>query len=163
MTAWLATAAWVGLVVAYAALANVWNGHDPGWYAALPRPSLQPPDVVFAVMWPLSFVLLLVVGFWFPREVDAGTAWTGVALLAASVVAALLWAWLFYVPHVLTASALALAGAAVLTWTLVALVGRSVPWAGLTLAPYAVWLTVATALAVQYARMAGPGTPSGLN
>lgn len=90
MSAWLATATWVGLVVAYAALANVWNGRDPGWYAALPRPSVQPPDSVFALVW------------------------------------------------------------------------RSVPGAGLTLAPYAVWLTVATTLAVQYARMPGAGTrPAG--
>lgn len=156
MTAWLPTATWVGLVVSYAALANVWNRHDPGWYAGLARPSFMPPDAVFAVMWPLNFALLLAVGVWFTRGVGAGTAWAGVALLAASVAAALVWAWLFYVPHRLGPAALALGGATVLTWCIVALVARALPWAGLTLVPYAGWLTVAAALSVQYARMDGP-------
>lgn len=72
-------------------------------------------------------------------------------VLAASVVAALAWAWLFYVPHRIGAATFALAVAAILTWALVALVARSVPWAaGVVLAPSALWLCVATALSVQY-------------
>lgn len=48
---------------------------------------------------------------------------------------------------------LALALAAFLTWALVALVARSLPWAAALLVPYAVWLSLATALSVQYARL----------
>lgn len=62
MTTWLPTVVWCALVVVLAALANAWNGRDPGWYDALRRPSFQPPDVVFGLMWPLSFALLLLVG-----------------------------------------------------------------------------------------------------
>ena len=43
---WWATFAWVALVLRYAALSSVWTAHDPGWYARLAKPSLQPPDVV---------------------------------------------------------------------------------------------------------------------
>lgn len=154
MTGWLPTVAWVVVVVAYAVLANAWNGRDPGWYDALPRPSFQPPDVVFGVVWPLSFLAMLVAGVWFTRSQDPGAAWTAVGLFALSVVAALGWSWLFYVPHRLAAAAVALAVAAVLTWGLVALVAASLPWAGVVLAPYALWLVVATALSVQYARTA---------
>ena len=153
MTAWWPAVAWVLVVVAYAALANAWNGHDPGWYDRLERPSFQPPDGVFALMWPLSFALLIGVGVWFTRAVPPTTAWSGVALLAVSVAAALGWAYLFYVPHRLGAAAVCLALAAILTWGLVVLVGRASPWAALALAPYAVWLGVATALAVAYARL----------
>lgn len=152
MTDWLPAAVWVLLVVTYGGAANAWNGRDPGWYAGLPRPSLQPPDAVFAVMWPLGFALLVAAGLVFTRTAGPIAAWAGVGLLAASVVAALAWAWLFYVPHRLAAAALALAGAVVLTWCLVALVARTSPWAGLTLLPYAGWLTLAAALAGQYAR-----------
>ena len=35
--------AWCATVVVFAGLANAWNGHDRGWYAALPKPSFQPP------------------------------------------------------------------------------------------------------------------------
>lgn len=155
MSSWLPTGAWVVLVLTYAVLANLWNSHDPRWYAGLQRPTFQPPDAVFAVMWPLSFALLLGVGVWFTRAVATDEAWTAVGLLSASVAAALAWAWLFYVPHRLALASLALAVATLLTWCVVALVARSLPWAGLTLVPYAGWLTVATALSVQYSRTEG--------
>jgi len=79
-------------------------------------------------------------------------------VLAASVVAALAWAWLFYVPHRIVAATGALALAAALTWVLVVLVARSMPWAGVLLVPYAAWLSIATALSVQYSRL-GRGRP----
>ena len=69
------------------------------------------------------------------------------------MVLALGWAWLFYVPHLLGAAAACLAGATVLTWVLLVVVFRTEVWAGLVLAPYALWLSVATALAVAYARL----------
>ena len=99
MTAWLPTLAWCALVVVFAALANVWNGHDRGWYAELRRPFFQPPDVVFALMWPLNFALLLLVGVTAVRTSPTDVAWTATGVLAGSVVLALGWAWLFYVPH----------------------------------------------------------------
>lgn len=148
-----ATGAWVVVVAGYAILSTVWIGHDPGWYDGLARPSFQPPDLVFGVIWPLNFLALFVVGVWFTRSVGGSRAWGAIVLLAVSVVAALAWAWLFYVPHRLSAAAVCLAAAAALTWVLVGWVARSVPWAGVTLLPYTGWLTVATALSVQYSRL----------
>ena len=153
MITWLPAISWCGVVVVFATLANAWNAHDPGWYSALERPSFQPPDAVFAVMWPLNFALLLVVGLTFVRTSPAGIAWTATGVLAASVVLALCWAWLFYVPHWLGAAAGCLVGATVLTWVLLVVVARTEVWAGLVLAPYALWLSVATALSVAYARL----------
>ena len=153
MTSWLPTLAWGALVAVFAGLANVWNGHEPGWYAALERPFFQPPDIVFGLMWPLNFLLLLVVGLTSIRTAPTDVAWTATGVLAVSVVLALGWAWLFYVPHQLGVAAACLAGAAVLTWILLAVVARHETWAGLLLAPYALWLSVATALSVTYARL----------
>ena len=153
MTAWLPTLAWCALVVVFAALANVWNGHDRGWYAELRRPFFQPPDVVFAVMWPLNFALLLLVGVTAVRTSPTDVAWTATGVLAGSVVLALGWAWLFYVPHLLGAAAACLAGATVLTWVLLVVVFQTEVGAGVVLAPYALWLSVATALAVAYVRL----------
>ncbi len=90
---------------------------------------------------------------WFTRSVSDATAWWATVVLGTSVVAALTWGWLFYVPHRLPAATLCLAAAAVLTWVLVALVARSVPWAGVILLPYAGWLSIATALSMQYSRL----------
>jgi len=150
---WVDTVVWIAIVAVYAALASTWTAHDPGWYAGLAKPSFQPPDVVFGIMWPLNFLALFAVGVWFTRSSAAEGVWPTTAVLAASVVAALAWAWLFYVPHRIGAATVALAVAAVLTWVLVALVARSLPWAGVLLVPYAAWLSIATALSVQYARL----------
>ena len=108
--------------------------------------------VVFGVVWPLNFLALLVVGVWFSRSSAPASPWPATLVLAASVVAALVWAWLFYVPHRVVAAAACLAVAALLTWLLVAVVAVSLPWAGVLLVPYAVWLSIATALSVSYAR-----------
>ncbi len=105
---WLATFAWVAVVLVYAALSSVWTAHDPGWYAQVAKPSFQPPDVVFGVMWPLNFLALLGVGVWFTRSSASSGVWPATSVLAASVVAALAWAWLFYVPHRIGAATVAL-------------------------------------------------------
>jgi benzodiazapine receptor len=41
----------------------------------------------------------------------------------------------------------------VLTWVLLVVVARIEVWGALALAPYALWLSVATALSVAYARL----------
>ena len=104
-------------------------------------------------MWPLNFLLLLVVGLTSIRTAPAEVAWPATGILAVSVALALGWAWLFYVPHRLGPAAACLAGAAALTWVLLVVVARHETWAGLLLVPYAVWLSVATALSVAYARL----------
>lgn len=48
-------------------------------------------------MWPLNFLALLVVGVWFTRSPTPTGVWSATSILAASVLAALAWAWLFYV------------------------------------------------------------------
>ena len=82
--------------------------------------------------------------------------WARFGLLAAmaTLVLALGWAHEFYVPHHLGRAAILLAGAAILTWLLVVVTAALVPWAAWVLAPYALWLTVATSLAVGYWRLA---------
>ena len=52
----------VGVVAASAGFSARWTADDPGWYASLPRPSWQPPDVVLA-LW-LTVATSLAVGYW---------------------------------------------------------------------------------------------------
>jgi tryptophan-rich sensory protein len=73
------------------------------------------------------------------------------AVLTASVVFALAWAYLFYVPHALTSAAVSLTAAAILTWVVLVLAGVAVWWVGLVLLPYSVWVSLASSLAWWYA------------
>ena len=45
-------------VTAAAAGAVISGGSSDPWYAALSKPFLTPPDVVFALVWPILFVLM---------------------------------------------------------------------------------------------------------
>ena len=139
-------------VLAYAGLAGTWVSRDPGWYAALPKPSFQPPDWVFGVIWPYNFVALVVAGLVLTASRPTGPVLGWLVVLVASAGFALTWAYLFYVPHHLGAAAVAVGIAAAGAWVLVGLAGRQVPWLAVLLLPYALWASVATALAIAYAR-----------
>lgn len=154
----LVTAATLMTVGVYAVLAGRWVRADPGWYAALRKPAWQPPPWAFGVVWPLNFLALAVAGTAIGLGVPIEESARFLGALVASVVLALAWAWSFYVPHRLGSAALALALAAALTWLLVVVAGSALPWVGWLLAPYAIWLTVATTLSVGYWRLAAAAT-----
>jgi tryptophan-rich sensory protein len=155
MTTWrvLTSVAVVALVVVYAVGSGVWVSANPGWYAGLTRPSWQPPDIVFGLIWPYNFLALAVVGVIVAQRGSPGVVGAWLAVGAASVVCALSWAYLFYVPHQLTASAVALAGTAVLTLVLVILTWTVTRGGALALLPYLIWVSLATSLAFGYARL----------
>ena len=147
-------------VVLYAAVASRWTSAGSAWYRSLPRPRWQPPDLAFGVVWPLNFGALAVAGVVVALEspLRDGVRW--LVLFAASVVLALGWAHAFYLRHALGRAAVLLCGATVLTWALVVLTHRLVPWAGWALLPYAAWLTVATGLALEYRRLVAGAAPT---
>lgn len=144
----------VGFIVlaVYVAGSGVWMQTSGSWYSSLSRPPWQPPDWVFGLIWPYNFVVLGVAAFLIPRRATAPVARWWVAVFAASVIAALAWSYLFYVPHRLPAAAVALGLAAVLTLPLVGLAWRTTLALGVALVPYQVWLAVATSLSVGYAQ-----------
>jgi translocator protein len=147
---WLVGAGFVALVAAYAVLSQLWVSSDAGWYASLRKPPWQPPDVVFGVIWPLNFLALAAAGVVLARRAPTEGA-VVLAMLAFSVVFALAWAHLFYVPHALTPAALSLTAAVALTWVVLVLAAAAVWWLALVLLPYAVWLSLAASLAWWYA------------
>jgi tryptophan-rich sensory protein len=138
-----------------------WTASDPGWYTGLPRPWWQPPDLVFGVIWPLNFAALCVAGMAVVLNSPLRDVWPWLVLLTASVAPAVGWAHEFYAPHHLGRAAILLAGAAILTWLLVVVTATLVPWAGWVLVPYAIWLTVATSLAVGYWHLVPPSAVTG--
>ena len=139
------------IVIAYAIGAGRWVSTDANWYRSLTKPPWQPPDVVFGLIWPYNFVMLAVAGWAVAARESRTEHVVWLASLALSVVAALTWAYLFYVPHSLIASGFALTAATLLTLPLVVLTFQASTPLGLALLPYQVWLAVATSLAFGYA------------
>lgn len=138
------------VVVLYASLSTLPMGADPGWYDSLEKAPWQPPDWVFGVIWPLNFLAIAVVGVLLARA-DAARAVKVLGVLAVSVVGSLGWSYLFYAPHALAASAVSLAVAAVLTWVVLGMTSRIIGGWALLLLPYAIWVSLATTLAVWFA------------
>jgi tryptophan-rich sensory protein len=107
--------------------------------------------VVFGLIWPYNFVMIVVAGWAIAARESRTEHIVWIASLALSVVAALSWAYLFYVPHALYASGFALSVATLLTVPLVIITFRASMPLGFALLPYQVWLALATSLAFGYA------------
>jgi translocator protein len=148
----VSTAGFLIVVVTYAFFALAFTSYEPGWYASLPRPKFQPPDWLFGIVWPLNFISIAVVGVLASQRSPSAA----LPLFLATIVSAAFavgWAYLFYVPHALLAAAWSLVGSAGFAWLMVVLAGRLF-WAyGVGLLIYAIWMTVATALAFGYAKL----------
>lgn len=141
----------VGIVIAYAGLSGVWVSTNTGWYLSLPRPPWQPPDAVFGLAWAYNFTILVVIGVVLALRMPPRPLAAYLIVFAASVMAAILWAWLFYVPHELVAAAISLTACALLTLPMVVLAWREAWWCGALLLPYQAWLVTASSLSWGYA------------
>jgi benzodiazapine receptor len=153
MESWRTVSAIVGvlLVAIYAIGAGFWVSNNSTWYYALNRPSWQPPDWVFGVIWPYNFIMLGITAFVVSRKLSKTYVFTWLALFTLSVIAALLWSYLFYVPHNLIGSAIALPITALLTLPITFITFRASIGYGIALLPYQIWVAVASSLAIGYA------------
>ncbi len=153
MESWRTIAAVVGilLVAVYAIGSGFWVNSNPGWYYSLNRPSWQPPSWIFGIIWPYNFIMLGIASFVVSRNLSRALVLTWLGFFALSVVAALLWSYLFYVPHNLNGASAALITTAILTIPLTIITFRASIGYGLALLPYQIWVAIASSLAVGYA------------
>ena len=137
-------------VIGYAVLSGVWVSTDAAWYQSLTKPAWQPPSWVFGIIWPYNFVALAAVGGLIAWRAPRASVVVLLVFLAVSIVCALAWAYLFYVPHSLTGPAIALSAAA-LTTVPVLVVAFQTTWLfGVVLLPYQIWVILAASLSWGY-------------
>ena len=147
---YLLAALGIALVVIYALGSGIWVSNAPGWYSSLVRPPWQPPDFVFGLIWPYNFIMLGIAAWNVAQSLTRAQTITWLLFFAASVTAALVWAYQFYVPHNLSVAAIALGIAALLTLPVLYLTFKASLLIGLLLVPYQVWVTIAATLAWGY-------------
>ncbi|MCA9512584.1 MAG: TspO/MBR family protein [Myxococcota bacterium] len=118
---------------------------EPGaWYAALRKPPLTPPPVVFAPVWSVLYAAIAVAGWLAWRARPASHRALGLWALQLALNAA--WSWLFFGLH---AKGVALVDIVALLAAVVAAavaLHRVRALAGWLLAPYAAWVAFATYL-----------------
>ncbi|MEI6361061.1 MAG: TspO/MBR family protein [Actinomycetes bacterium] len=156
MATWryVASAVAVALVVAYAIGSGRWVTTGSAWYLSLQQPAWQPPPAVFGLAWSYNFIVLGVVGVAFALQAPPVRVTAYLFAFAMSISLAIGWAYLFYVPHSLVASAIALTLAALVTVIPVALAFAERAWMGWLLVPYLAWLAIATSLSWGYVALA---------
>ena len=125
---------------------------DTQWYRTLIKPAWQPPGIVVGLIWPYNFALLIIATWVVASRLSSTYQLVWLSCLTLSVVAALSWAWLFFNPHSLVASAVALVFASAFTIPLLVISFRVSLTLGVAFVPYQLWLAVATSLAFSYAR-----------
>jgi len=140
----------ISLVFIYAIGSGVWVSNAPGWYSTLVRPPWQPPDFVFGIIWPYNFVMLGIAAFNVAQTLNRNQTIIWLSFFAASVAAALTWAYQFYVPHNLSIAAIALVVAALLTIPVLYLTFKASLLIGTLLLPYQIWVIIASTLAWSY-------------
>jgi translocator protein len=139
------------IIAVYAIVSGRWVATDAEWYRLLPRPAWQPPSYVFGIIWPYNFAMLIVATWLVASRLSSTHQLVWLTFLTLSVMAALTWAHLFYVPHSLLASAFALVLATLFTIPLLVIAFRVSPALGVAFVPYQLWLAIATSLAFGYA------------
>jgi tryptophan-rich sensory protein len=126
----------------------------PGeWYAALVKPSWNPPSAVFAPVWTTLYVLMAVAAWSVWRRVGFAGARVALSLFVAQLVLNGLWSYLFFGIH---RPDLAFAEIIVLWATILATtVGfwRISGSAGMLMVPYLLWVGFASALNWQLWRL----------
>lgn len=140
----------VVLVFVYAIGSGRWVATSGSWYSSLVQPAWQPPPPVFGLAWSYNFLILGVVGVLMAVRAPVPRVIAYLIVFAVSIACALAWAYLFYGPHALIASAVFLTLCAVITIGLVVLVWGQEWWWGVLLLPYLLWLTIASSLSWGY-------------
>jgi tryptophan-rich sensory protein len=127
------------------------------WYQGLAKPSWQPPDPAFGLIWTIVFTLTAASGAIAWRHAPRGRAReTLIGAFALNGFLNVLWSLMFFrlqrpdwALWEIAPFWLSIAG-------LIVLAGRHRALAGALLVPYLVWVSVAAALNVEIVRLNGP-------
>lgn len=140
----------VAIVLLYAIGSGRNVATNSAWYFSLDAPPWQPPNPVFGLAWTYNFIALGIVGVLIALRAEARVVIAYLAVFAMTVVLALAWSYLFYVPHQLVAAAIALSLCALATVPMVVLAFGQQQLLGWLLIPYQLWLVIASSLSWGY-------------
>ncbi|MEO0451753.1 MAG: TspO/MBR family protein [Pseudomonadota bacterium] len=134
----LMTAATAGLGAA------VSGGSEDVWYFALEKPGLTPPDIIFAIIWPILFVLMALGAILVRVEAGSfGACSAALGLYFFQLALNLSWSWLFFGFHEVLVSMVVL----VALWLAIALMirafARHSKAAAIMQIPYLLWISFA--------------------
>ena len=114
------------------------------WYDALKKPPFQPPGWVFSPVWATIFTLLTIATWRVARQ--GAVARTALVVYGFQPVLNVLWSLFFFTLHETGWALMNIAVLDALVLSMVFLYGRIDRMSGWFIVPYAVWLSLATAI-----------------
>lgn len=138
----------VALPVAAAGLGSVATvpGTKSVWYRTLLKPAIQPPPVVFPVVWTALYTSIAAASVDAQSHMTPEQKTTYRRKLAANMALNAGWCWTFFRGHRLAPSIVVAGALAASTADLARTAGAASPRAGWTLVPYTAWNGFATVL-----------------
>lgn len=135
-------AAFIALVLGGGIAIGLLTGPD-SWYAALAKPSFNPPNWVFGPVWSVLYLMIGVAGWlvWMQaRSSAAMTLWWAQLALNFS------WSPAFFAMHRIGLALVVIVLMLAAIWAFVAATARRQPLAALLFVPYGLWVAFATLL-----------------
>ncbi|NKB46646.1 MAG: hypothetical protein GKR77_02560 [Legionellales bacterium] len=120
---------------------------DGSWYAQLTKPEFTPANWIFAIVWPILYVLIAIALWLLWRVRHQPGAYNVLAIFAVQLLVNFSWSWIFFGWHSLLFGFLWIVLLwGLIGWTLLAAWSYSQK-AVLLLVPYGLWVTFAGVLA----------------
>jgi benzodiazapine receptor len=132
------------------------SGPANPWFAALTKPALYPPPVVFGLVWIALYILMALALAMVASARGAAWRMAAVATFGLQLVLNLAWSPLFFGGHQILASFVLIVVLDLAVIATIVLFQRVRPVAALLLLPYLVWILFATLLTWQF-HVANPG------
>jgi len=135
----------IGVTLATAVLGAVISaGESDPWYNDLIKPWLTPPDRVFAIVWPVLFILMAISAILVRQRAGSFEAASGaLGLYFTQLAVNLSWSWLFFGFHQTGLAMLALLALWILILCMIRAFGKFSLSAPLLQLPYLIWVTFA--------------------
>ena len=124
--------------------AAVSGGSADVWYFALEKPGLTPPDFIFAVVWPILFILMAFGAVLVRIKAGNFAACSGaLGLYFTQLALNLSWSWLFFGFHQVLISMIVLAALWILIIAMIRSFAKHSKAAAILQVPYLLWVTFA--------------------
>lgn len=135
------------------------SGFGNRWFAALDLPEIMPPGIVFAIVWPLLYLLMGLALAVIIHARGARGRGAAIMLFLVQLLCNLAWSPLFFRAHEVTLAFYLLLVTLALSLVTTVLFARIRTNAALMMVPYLAWLAFASVLAYQV-MIKNPGAES---
>ena len=124
--------------------AAVSGGSEDVWYFALEKPGLTPPDIIFAVVWPILFVLMAIAAILVRVKAGSFEACSAaLGLYFTQLALNLSWSWLFFGFHEVLIAMIVLAALWLMILAMMRAFAKHSPAAAILQIPYLLWVSFA--------------------